>query len=62
MRQALRNHLKIGVGTEDTKVEEDDKERRETLIQLAEDGEIDKSVAYIKKASKKAIDKLYAEC
>ena len=29
--------------------------------QLAEDGELDKSVAYIKKASKKIIDKLYSE-
>ena len=34
-------------------VEKEDKEKRETLIRLAEDGGLDKSVAYIKKASKK---------
>ena len=39
----------------------EEKEKRETLIRLAEDGEIDKSVAHIKKASKKVIDKLYEE-
>ena len=44
-------------GLEDAK-ENLDKERRETLVRLAEDGEIDKSVAYVKKASKKVIDKL----
>lgn len=37
-----------------------DKKRNE-LTKLAEDGELDKSVAYIKKASNKVIDKLYVE-
>ena len=36
-------------------------DNREALIRLAEDGELDKSVAYIKKASKKVIGKLYEE-
>ena len=35
--------------------------KRETLIRLAEGGDIDKPVAYIKKASKKIIDKLHEE-
>ena len=45
----------------DQKEGKEDKEKRETLIRLAEDGYLDKSVVYIKKASKKAIDKLYTE-
>ena len=36
-------------------------DNREALIRLAEDGELDKSVAYIRKASKKVIEKLYEE-
>ena len=35
--------------------------KRGTILKLAEDGEIDKSVSYIKKASQKIIDKLYTE-
>ena len=35
--------------------------KRDQLVKLTEDGEINKSVAYIKKASKKIIDKLYSE-
>ena len=35
--------------------------KRETLLRLAESGDIDKSVAYVKKASKKIVDKLYEE-
>ena len=49
---------------ENTEPEKEDplkEEKRETLIRLAEDGEIDKTVVYIKKASKKVIDKLYEE-
>ena len=40
---------------------EEYKEKRGTLIRLAEDRDLDKSVVYIKKASKKVIDKLYTE-
>ena len=39
----------------------EEKEKRDTLLKLAEYGEMDKSVAYVKKASKKVIDKLYEE-
>ena len=39
---------------------ESEKKRNE-LLKLAEGGEMDKSVAYIKKASDKVIDKLYTE-
>ena len=39
---------------------ESEKKRKE-LLKMAEDGEMDKSVAYIKKASGKVIDKLYTE-
>ena len=35
--------------------------KRDQLLKLAEDGDLDKSVAYIKKASQKIIDKLYTE-
>ena len=35
--------------------------KRDQLLKLAEDGDIDKSIVYIKKASKKMIDKLYLE-
>ena len=35
--------------------------RRDELLKLAEDGDLDKSVAYIKKASHKVINKLYTE-
>ena len=35
--------------------------KRDQLLKLAEDGDLDKSVAYIKKASQKIIDKLYSE-
>ena len=37
------------------------KKQRNELLKLAEGGEMDKSVAYIMKASVKAIDKLYTE-
>ena len=40
---------------------EDSNKRRNELLKLAEDEHIDKSVAYIKKASQKVIDKLYFE-
>ena len=40
---------------------EDNNKKRDELLKLAEDGELDKSVAYIKKASQKVIDKLYTE-
>ena len=35
--------------------------KRDELLKLAQDGELDKSVAYIKKASTKIIEKLYIE-
>ena len=35
--------------------------KRDQLLKLAEDGDLDKSVAYIKKASQRIIDKLYPE-
>ena len=35
--------------------------KRDELLKLAEDGDLDKSVAYIKKASQKVINKLYNE-
>ena len=35
--------------------------KRDELLKLAEDGDLDKSVAYIKKASHKVINKLYTE-
>ena len=35
--------------------------KRDQLLKLAEDVELDKSVVYIKKASKKIIDKLFSE-
>ena len=35
--------------------------KRDELLKLEEDGELDKSVAYIKKASQKVINKLYTE-
>ena len=35
--------------------------KRDKLLKLAEDGDLDKSVAYIKKASQKVINKLYTE-
>lgn len=44
-----------------TKTEQEDYEKRNVLLRLAEDGELDKSVAYIKKASQKVIDKLHSE-
>ena len=46
--------------TEDSK-HEDNNKKRDELLKLAEDGDLDKSVAYIKKASQKVIDKLYTE-
>ena len=35
--------------------------KRDELLKLAEDGDLDKSVNYIKKASQKVINKLYTE-
>ena len=35
--------------------------KRDELLKLAEDGDLDKSISYIKKASQKVIDKLYTE-
>ena len=35
--------------------------KRDELLKLAKDGDLDKSVAYIKKASQKVINKLYTE-
>ena len=35
--------------------------KRDELLKLAEDGDLDKSVSYIKKASHKVINKLYTE-
>ena len=35
--------------------------KRDELLKLAEDGDLDKSVAYIEKASQKVINKLYTE-
>ena len=42
-----------------TTTEDTAEKKRNILIKLAEDGDLDKSVAYIKKASHKAINKLY---
>ena len=47
--------------TEPTRHTDEIDKKRETLLRLAESGDIDKSVAYIKKASKKIVDKLYEE-
>ena len=51
------------INEDDTKPEkpQDDESKRDELLRLAEDGDLDKSVAYIKKASQKIIDKLYTE-
>ena len=35
--------------------------KRDELLKLAENGDLDKSIAYIKKASQKVINKLYTE-
>ena len=46
----------------ESKDENNDTDRkRSELIQLAEDGDLDQSIAYIKKASSKIINKLYHE-
>ena len=37
------------------------KKKRDELLTLAENGDLDKSIAYIKKASKKVINKIHAE-
>ena len=42
-----------------TDTEYTEEKKRNILLKLAEDGDLDKSVAYIKKASHKAINKLY---
>ena len=39
----------------------DFEKKRDALLKLSEDGDLDKSVAYIKKASHKVINKLYIE-
>ena len=45
-----------------TKTDEDSLDKkRNILMKLAEDGDLDKSVAYIKKASQKVINNLYTE-
>ena len=51
---------KVSKATEDIKTDDNSKIRDE-LLKLAEEGELDKSVLYIKKASQKIIDKLYSE-
>ena len=45
----------------DSKPQYDTDKKRGELLKLAEDGDLDKSVAFIKKASSKAIDKLFSE-
>ena len=40
---------------------DDSNKKRYELLKLAEDGDIDRSVAYIKKASQKVIDNVYSE-
>ena len=39
----------------------DYEKKRDELLKLAENGDLDKSIAYIKKASQKVINKLYTE-
>jgi len=45
----------------DSKPQYDTDKKRDELLKLAEDGELDKSVAFVKKASSKIVDKLYGK-
>ena len=40
---------------------EESNKKRDELLKLAEDGEIERSVSYIQKASQKVINKIYSE-
>lgn len=58
----VNNELKPKIiDTEDKKTEDEIDRKRNEFLKLAEDGDFDKSVAYIKKCSQKVIDKLYTE-
>ena len=50
---------KVEPQTKTEDISETVEKKRNILLKLAEDGDLDKSVAYIKKASHKAIQKLY---
>ena len=58
------NEKPEGVKPEKVEPEKDNsnlEKKRDELLKLAEDGDLDKSVNYIKKASQKVINKLYTE-
>ena len=58
------NEKPEGVKPEKVEPEKDNsnlEKKRDELLKLAEDGDLDKSVTYIKKASQKVINKLYTE-
>ena len=40
---------------------EESNKKRDELLKLAEDGEIERSVSYIQKASQKVINKIYSK-
>ena len=62
--EEIKNEIEDAINNDDKKEEDisnDIDSRQQELIKLAEDGGIDRSVKYIRKASSKIIGKLYAE-
>ena len=65
---SLNNEIKNIFGDDNSNEKAEPKDnsnlekKRDELSKLAEDGDLDKSVAYIKEASQKVINKLYTEC
>ena len=55
------NHEKVEPKKPTENTSDTVEKKRDVLLKLAEDGDLDKSVAHIKKASQKVINKLYTE-